>query len=51
TSANSERVLAVKSSISGIGWKEERRGVLRDFVNIVHTTTFHAYSFAKHILL
>ncbi|KAI8055083.1 hypothetical protein BDF22DRAFT_618103, partial [Syncephalis plumigaleata] len=51
TSADSERVLAVKSSLSGIGWKKERRGVLRDFVNIVHTTTFHAYSFAKHILL
>ncbi|KAI8058110.1 hypothetical protein BDF22DRAFT_616097 [Syncephalis plumigaleata] len=51
TSANSGRVLAVKSSISGIGWKKERRGALRDFVNIVHTTTFHAYAFAKYIFL
>ncbi|KAI8047867.1 hypothetical protein BDF22DRAFT_462002 [Syncephalis plumigaleata] len=51
TSADSERVLAVKSSISGIGWKKERRGALRDFVDIVHTTTFHAYSFAKYIFL
>ncbi|KAI8052248.1 hypothetical protein BDF22DRAFT_633594, partial [Syncephalis plumigaleata] len=50
TSANSGRVLAVKSSLSGIGWKKHH-DVLRDFVNIVHTTTFHAYSFAKYIFL
>ncbi|KAI8053376.1 hypothetical protein BDF22DRAFT_743303 [Syncephalis plumigaleata] len=50
TSADSERVLAVKSSISGIGWKKHH-DVLRDFVDIVHTTTFHAYAFAKYIFL
>ncbi|KAI8056063.1 hypothetical protein BDF22DRAFT_732178 [Syncephalis plumigaleata] len=50
TSADSERVLAVKSSLSGIGWKKHH-DVLRDFVNIVHTTTFHAYSLLKYIFL
>ncbi|KAI8053320.1 hypothetical protein BDF22DRAFT_607273, partial [Syncephalis plumigaleata] len=32
-------------------WKKEYHDVLRDFVNIVHTTTFHAYSFSKYIFL
>ncbi|KAI8056096.1 hypothetical protein BDF22DRAFT_324147 [Syncephalis plumigaleata] len=50
TSADIERVLAVKSSLSGIGWKKHH-DVLRDFVNIVHTTTFHAYSLLKYIFL
>ncbi|KAI8053888.1 hypothetical protein BDF22DRAFT_644024 [Syncephalis plumigaleata] len=50
TSADSGRVLAVKSSLSGIGWKRHY-DELRNFVNIVHTTTFHAYALAKYIFL
>ncbi|KAI8058156.1 hypothetical protein BDF22DRAFT_629711, partial [Syncephalis plumigaleata] len=50
TSADSGRVLAVKSSLSGIGWKRHY-DELRDFVDIVHTTTFHAYALAKYIFL
>ncbi|KAI8050429.1 hypothetical protein BDF22DRAFT_604219, partial [Syncephalis plumigaleata] len=49
--ADSERVLSVKSSLSGIGWKKEYHDVLRHLVNTVHTTTFHAYSLSKYIFL
>ncbi|KAI8047093.1 hypothetical protein BDF22DRAFT_628744, partial [Syncephalis plumigaleata] len=51
SAAGSERVLSVKSSLSGIGWKKEYHDVLRHLVNTVHTTTFHAYSFLKYIFL
>ncbi|KAI8050516.1 hypothetical protein BDF22DRAFT_634998, partial [Syncephalis plumigaleata] len=50
TSADSGRVLAVKSSLSGIGWKRHY-DELRNFINIVHTTTFHAYSLLRYIFL
>ncbi|KAI8052310.1 hypothetical protein BDF22DRAFT_620815, partial [Syncephalis plumigaleata] len=51
SSASGGRVLSVKSSISGLGWADKYRGVLSDLVNTVHTTTFHAYAFAKYIFL
>ncbi|KAI8054313.1 hypothetical protein BDF22DRAFT_775088 [Syncephalis plumigaleata] len=51
SAADSERVLSVKSSLSGIGWKKEYHDVLRHLVNTVHTTTFHAYSLSKYIFL
>lgn len=37
--ASCDRILSVKSSIDGIGWNEQYRERLKNFVNIVHTTT------------
>ncbi|KAG1146988.1 hypothetical protein G6F37_004412 [Rhizopus arrhizus] len=51
TLASDDRILSVKSSIDGIGWNEEYRERLEEFVNIIHATTTHAYSLSKFIFL
>jgi hypothetical protein len=49
--APGDRILAVKSSADGIGWNDLHRETLESFVERVHTTTMHAYSFSKFIFL
>ena len=49
--APGDRILAVKSSVDGIGWNDLHRETLESFVERVHTTTMHAYSFSKFIFL
>jgi hypothetical protein len=51
TIASGDRILSVESSINGIGWNEQYRERLEDFVNIIHATTTHAYSLSKFIVL
>src|SRR3972149_2070782 len=49
--APGDRILAVKTSADGIGWNDLYRETLESFVERVHTTTMHAYSFSKLIFL
>ncbi|CEG76128.1 hypothetical protein RMATCC62417_11065 [Rhizopus microsporus] len=49
--APSDRILAAKSSVDGIGWNDLHRETLESFIERVHTTTMHAYSFSKFIFL
>ncbi|PHZ12603.1 uncharacterized protein RHIMIDRAFT_237523, partial [Rhizopus microsporus ATCC 52813] len=49
--APGDRILAVKSSVDGIGWNNLYRDTLESFVERVHTITMHAYSFSKFIFL
>ncbi|KAG1450752.1 hypothetical protein G6F56_008256 [Rhizopus delemar] len=46
-----DRIISVKSSITGIGWKEQYLPILEQFVTTVSITTNHAYSFSKFIFL
>ncbi|KAI7893160.1 uncharacterized protein EV154DRAFT_159693 [Mucor mucedo] len=46
-----DRIITVKSSITGIGWKQSSLTTLHNFVRVVHTTTKHAYYFSKYIFL
>ncbi|OZJ06846.1 hypothetical protein BZG36_00040 [Bifiguratus adelaidae] len=46
-----DRIMVVKGSITGIGWRNDLIPVLQEFVTTVHTTTFHAFSFAKYIFM
>lgn len=45
------RILTVKSSIRGIGWKSEYLPVLQELMSKVNTITTHAYASSKHIFL
>ena len=49
--APGDRILAVKSSVDGIGWNDIHCETLESFVECVYTTTMHAYSFSKFIFL
>ncbi|KAG1181426.1 hypothetical protein G6F46_011169 [Rhizopus delemar] len=51
TLASCDHILSVKSSIDGIGWNEQYRERLEDFVNIVHTSTTHDCSLSKFVFL
>jgi hypothetical protein len=49
--APGDRILCVKSSVTGIGWNEIHRRRLENFVETVNLTTTHAYSLLKYIFL
>ncbi|EIE85795.1 hypothetical protein RO3G_10505 [Rhizopus delemar RA 99-880] len=51
TLAFGDRILPIKSVIDGIGWKEQYRKQSEGFINIIYTTTAHAYSSSKFIFL
>ncbi|CEG72438.1 hypothetical protein RMATCC62417_07997 [Rhizopus microsporus] len=49
--APGNRILAVKSSVAGIDGNDLHRETLQSFVERVHVTIMHAYSFSKFIFL
>jgi hypothetical protein len=49
--APADRILCVKSSVTGIGWNEIHRRQLEDFAETVNLRTSHAYSLLKYIFL
>ncbi|CEG75083.1 hypothetical protein RMATCC62417_10189 [Rhizopus microsporus] len=46
-----DRILVVKSSVDDIGWNDLHRETLESYVERMHITTMHAYSFSKSIFL
>ncbi|KAG1457607.1 hypothetical protein G6F56_006577 [Rhizopus delemar] len=46
-----DRIISVKSSITGIGWRAQYLPILEQFVTTVSITTNHAYSFSKFTFL
>ncbi|KAG1046527.1 hypothetical protein G6F43_010993 [Rhizopus delemar] len=51
TLASEYCILPIKSRIDGIGWNEQYRERLEEFVNIIHTTIMHVCSLSKFIFL
>ncbi|KAG1436521.1 hypothetical protein G6F56_013526 [Rhizopus delemar] len=46
-----DRIMSVKSCITGIGWRAQYLPILEQFVATVSIITNHAYSFSKFIFL
>lgn len=45
------KVVTSKSSLRGIGWNDEHRPALEEFILKVNQLTKHTYAFIKHIFL
>lgn len=45
------KIIAVKSSITGIGWKPQYVPLLRTLVSTVHTIVTHTFAFLKYIFI
>ncbi|KAI7867836.1 hypothetical protein BDF14DRAFT_1692424, partial [Spinellus fusiger] len=45
------KIIAVKSSIAGIGWKQQYLLLLKTLVSIVHILVTHAFAFLKYIFI
>ncbi|ORE21399.1 hypothetical protein BCV71DRAFT_165824, partial [Rhizopus microsporus] len=45
------RITTIKTSLNGIGWKEDYRATLNEFVCSVNDLVAHGFAFAKFIFL
>ncbi|KAI9362710.1 hypothetical protein BD770DRAFT_466065 [Pilaira anomala] len=51
TDGNDKKVMTVKSSITGIGWKPQYLSILKKLVHDVHVIVTHTYSFTRYIFI
>ncbi|KAI9366527.1 hypothetical protein BD770DRAFT_438661 [Pilaira anomala] len=51
TDGNGKKVMTVKSSITGIGWKPQYLSILKKLVHDVHIIVTHTYSFTRYIFI